>query len=263
MSIPIISRAECGLVPPVAPLSPMTQPDGWIVHWVGGKCVQAPTEADSIATWQGIQREALGHIRGENYIDIEYNFAVDLAGRVLEGRGFGFKSAANGSSNYNGHAWAVCVLMGPGNTLTQAAIDAVTALTQDGAARAAAVSYVKGHRDVYPTQCPGDDTYSHVGMWTSTLHAPALTAADWAAIAALAAWEKSVSAYPLKVGTIDQRNVVMKQLLAKRGYDVDIHTAVYGSGAVIAIGLFKAEKKLANRDGKVCGADCAAALLKP
>jgi hypothetical protein len=241
----------------------MTQPDGWIVHWVGGKCAQAPTEENSKALWRNIQAESLAGIRGEHYIDIPYSFGVDLAGRILEGRGYGFKSGANGSSNYNGHAWAVCILSGPGNTLTQAAIDAVTHLTQDGAARAAAVSYVKGHRDVYATQCPGDEAYSHVGEWTSKLHAPVLTPADWAAIAALAAWEKSVAADPLTFGSTDQRNAVMKQLLAKRGYDVDVNTAVYGSKAAVAVALFKADKQLDNRDGKVCGADCAAALLKP
>jgi hypothetical protein len=244
----------------------MRQPDGWVVHWVGGMCAQAPSFDESKATWQQIQRESMaGIVRGDGhidkYIDIPYSFGVDLAGRILEGRGLANKSAANGSLNYNAHAWAVCVLSGPGNQLTSQAINSVRLLTQESAGSNAAVSYVKGHRDVYSTACPGDEAYGQCPSWQSTLHAaPAPSPADWAAIAKLAAWLKAVTAEPLTAGQKRPEVVTLKELLTKRGYHVD-PGELYGDLVVAAVHDFKVKQHNPNTDGRVCGARCATDLL--
>src|SRR5689334_5935283 len=97
----IIPRAEWGARPPTSPLSPMTQPDGWAVHYVGGPMQQDPTLAQSKSAVYNLQEGATSGANGETYIDIPYNFLVDLNGRIFEGRGWDFKGAANGSTNYN------------------------------------------------------------------------------------------------------------------------------------------------------------------
>lgn len=176
----IIPRSEWGAKPlrPGTSYSPMTQPDGWVVHYVGGACPQDPSIETSKALVRQLQEDAMND-PVEKYIDIEYSFLIDLNGRIFEGRGWANKSGANGSSNYNGHAWAVCVLMGPGdgkpldkNHLTQEAKDALSWLTREGARQKPAVSYVKGHRDVYATHCPGDELYAFVPVLNAHLHTP-------------------------------------------------------------------------------------------
>ena len=267
----IIPRAQWGAKPPTQPLSPMTQPDGWVVHYVGGPCPQDPTLDESQALVRRLQDGAFNGDNGETYIDIPYNFLVDLNGRIFEGRGFEFKSGANGSSNYNGHAWAVCVLMGVGdgnptdkNHLTQAAKDALSWLTREGAQRSAAVSYVKGHRDVYATHCPGDEAYGFVSYLHAHLHdaAPA-PAIDWKALAKLALWVHNVTENPLHAGETRPAVVSLKELLALRGFDVGNREPLYGDNLVIAVTRWKVSVDHPNSDGYVFGGPAARRILQP
>lgn len=268
----IIPRNEWSARLPKAPLTPMTNPDGWVVHYVGGPCPQDPTLQQSKALVYNLQGDAMADAK-EGYIDIEYSFLIDLNGRIFEGRGFANKSGANGSSNYNGHAWAVCVLMGPGdgkatdrNHLTQEAKDALLWLTQEGARRNAAVSYVKGHRDVFPTHCPGDELYAFVPQLQAHLHDPE-PHVDWHAVIELASWQQRVAARPL-VQDEDPKHPkrpldthTMRALLKMQGYPIEIDE-VYGPKCVEFIHDFKKKRHGANTDGTYCGGWCAAQLLK-
>lgn len=216
----IIPRFEWGAKPPKDPgLSYMTNPDGWVVHYVGGPMQQDPTRAQSTSAVHNLQADAMS----EDYIDIEYNFLIDLNGLIFEGRGWQYKSGANGSSNYNGHAWAVCVLMGldhgelgyqgVGNQLTQEAKDALSWLTREGVVHSAATSYVKGHRDVYATHCPGDQTYAFVPYLHDHLHTveptPTPTEVDDMLIAA-PKWQQTKPSRTPTVGLGDNDTIVSR-----------------------------------------------------
>lgn len=261
----IIPRAEWGALPPKSAYSPMTQADGWVVHWVGAPCQQDPSLPQSKALVYNLQEGAFNGANGENYIDIPYNFLIDLNGRIFEGRGWANKSGANGSTNYNAHAWAVCILSGPGNTLTQEAKDALAWLTQEGARRVAAVSYVKGHRDVYATQCPGDEAYAYVPYLNAHLHDAEAPPVDWAALAALVKLEQDVTAKPLKWKTHDPNVKPVKELLQKHGYDkvgLEHDPTYYGDDMKRAVRDWKLKHaSLANKDGKVCGGPCVHSLI--
>lgn len=188
----IIPRGEIPLRPPTAPLTPMPAPDGWIAHYVGSNGLpHNPTIAQSKQLIVNLQRDALNNLRGEGYIDIEYNFLIDPCGRIFEGRGWLYKSGANGSLTSNAHAWAVCYLGGPDTPVTAEAKRAFLDLTQAGARRAAAVSYVRGHDSIIRTGCPGDHVRAilpelnlrlHDAATVTTkvvpMHSPALTILD-------------------------------------------------------------------------------------
>lgn len=167
----IIDRATAGLRPPSSPLKAMPWPDGIILHWVGsGGLSAAPARNETLQVWRNIQAESMAGIRDTKYIDTPYSFGVDPMGLILEGRGFANQSAANGSSNYNAHAFAICYLGGPGLLLTNAAKDAITWLAQQMAAQHAAVSYVKPHSDIFQTQCPGDELRALAPIVQAKLH---------------------------------------------------------------------------------------------
>jgi hypothetical protein len=269
----IVTRAEWGAAPPKAPLSPMTQPDGWVVHYVGALCPQDPTLQVSEALCRQLQADAFANTK-EGYIDIPYSFQIDLNGRIFEGRGFDNKSAANGSTNYNAHAWAVCVLMGPaageagavkGNVLTTKAKDALTWLTQEGARRRAAVSYVKGHRDVYATHCPGDQTYAYVPTLNAHLHDPQVApTVDWAALKVLYDWGVRISKPSgiLSYGQTSPDVKILNDLLIAKGYLQGVSsTNHYSINTVNAVKVLKVSKHLPNQDGTHAGAHVAKALL--
>ena len=257
----IIPRSEVPLAPPTAALTPMTQPDGWVVHYVGAVYPPTPTITQGKAQWARLQQGAFDGDNGETYIDIPYNFGIDLAGRIYEGRGWQFKGAANGSTNYNAHAWSVCVMCGPGQAISDVVKAALSWLTQEGARRVAAVSYVKGHRDVYATACPGDPLYAYVPHLNAHLHDPQnVPHVDWDAIAKLVKWQQRCKARPLTRGMNNPDVRVMNDLLAAHGYNRVVGSG-YGRRSEAAIYAFKVAKNLPNRDGKVCGGDCASALL--
>ena len=71
------------------------------------------------------------------------------------------RSAANGTSSIGGNDqwYAVCYLSGQGDPFTAAGkagiVDAVNWLREKGGAG----SFVNGHRDHHPTECPGDVIY--------------------------------------------------------------------------------------------------------
>lgn len=167
----IVSRSECGLVPPSENLPSMVRPEGFVIHWVGsGGLSAAPTRNESLAVWRQIQQESMNGIRGTRYADVPYSFAVDPMGLILEGRGWEHTNAANGSASYNNHTWSVCSLAGPGLPLTAAAQTALAWLTREGAKRYGAVSYVRPHSSIYATDCPGDDLRSFCPTLEAGLH---------------------------------------------------------------------------------------------
>jgi N-acetylmuramoyl-L-alanine amidase len=157
MALAIVSRSDCGLQPPIRPLSPMPASTvvGIVAHYVGADQNPTPTPDQTKALWRQLQAGAFSGSNGESYIDIPYNFALDPAGLILEGRGWGFQNAANGDSFANGHTWAICYLAGPGNPITDAAKKSLTEFSQY-AATLGPVSYIKPHSSFYPTACPGD-----------------------------------------------------------------------------------------------------------
>lgn len=109
---------------------------------------------------RGIQRH---HMDDNGWNDIAYNLLVCPHGHVFAGRGAHVQSAANGPGLNDDH-YAVCALLGdegltvPPSAMLHGLRDAIEYLRGRGDAG----TEIKGHRDGYPTTCPGDRLYAWI-----------------------------------------------------------------------------------------------------
>lgn len=165
---PIVSRAEWGadesLRRGTRDFAPITRA---IVHHT----VTANAEPDPAARVRAIHEF---HVVGNRWADIGYNFLVDAAGRIYEGRSagtgppFGEDGAGHGvigahADGHNTGTVGIAVLgtyTGAGAVPTQAALDAVAAVVawkfgNRGIEPRGAGSLIS-HRDVVATGCPGE-----------------------------------------------------------------------------------------------------------
>jgi len=165
----ILPRSHWGAQPPKS-ITPIDDPEGFVIHWVGaGGMNAAPSDAETCATLRNIQSAEMSR----EYVDIAYNFAVDPAGRVYELRGWDVRSGANGTASANAHLWAVVYVGGPGVPLTDEGRWSLAELVQTGSDRWGGVSYVKPHREVASTACPGDELAAYCATLTGLLRGDA------------------------------------------------------------------------------------------
>jgi hypothetical protein len=103
----------------------------------------------------GIQR----YHRGEQgWLDIAYSHLVCKHGYVFVGRGYGIRTAANGTNQANDHYFAVCFLGDdtPRRAdLTRQARHALGELIRDYQRRYPRALHVRPHSAFTPTECPG------------------------------------------------------------------------------------------------------------
>lgn len=158
----LITRKELGWPTSAAPTQAKAK--GVKVHYLGSG-VSAALPADHnrcIALWKDIRKSHLAN-KAENYSDVAYNYAACVHGYVLEGRGIGRRTGANGNQTLNQGHYAVVGLIGsqgltePTDELLGAIRDAIEHLQAHGAGKE-----VKGHRDGYATACPGGPLYAWV-----------------------------------------------------------------------------------------------------
>lgn len=153
-----ISRSDMGWPPSAARLQPII-PRGVKVHYVGESGYSGP-HSGCVRYWTDIRNMHLAN-KEENYSDVAYNLAVCSHGYVLEGRGAGRQTGANGNQELNRNHYAVLVLIGgderPGSEAVGALKEAIQYLRSRGAG-----NEIKGHRDGASTSCPGEPLYSLV-----------------------------------------------------------------------------------------------------
>ncbi|WP_371572610.1 N-acetylmuramoyl-L-alanine amidase [Streptomyces sp. NBC_01314] len=113
-SVPIYSRADWGARPPnaVTWVEPSAR-TGFTVHYSAGPSSQTPRQIQNY------------HMDSNSWVDIGYNFLVDRAGRVYEGRGW-YVEGAHATSHNTTHI-GVCFI-GRDGEATAAALSAVRAL---------------------------------------------------------------------------------------------------------------------------------------
>jgi hypothetical protein len=87
--------------------------------------------------------------------DIAYSFAVSQSGRIFECRGWGNRTAANGTATGNAAGEAGYWMGGLNQTPTDEAIDAMGWLTRQAVERGRTL--VVPHSHWKTTACPGDD----------------------------------------------------------------------------------------------------------
>lgn len=131
---------------------------GVAVHYVGAGRLATISHGRCAARVRAIESD---HVNGNGWAAIAYNFLACHHGYVFEGRGLGHRSAAQGTTGGNQNYYAVCALIGagdtPSNTLKTAIRDAIDYCRRHGAG-----SRIRGHRDFTSTSCPGDPLYAWV-----------------------------------------------------------------------------------------------------
>jgi N-acetylmuramoyl-L-alanine amidase len=143
------------------------------------------TKAQSASIVRGIE---LYHVKSNGWNDIGYNFLVDKYGQIFEGRYGGVTKPVVGahSLGFNTGSVGIAVIGDYGSTsITPAARAALLSLIawrldlahvdplsrvvrvsagnpRYPAGRAVTLNAISGHRDVYPTSCPGASLYAQL-----------------------------------------------------------------------------------------------------
>lgn len=158
----LVTRSQLGWPKSAAPSQATTR--GVKVHYEGSHVSKDLLEDHDlcIAEWKAIRKSHLAN-RAENYSDVAYNYAACPHGFLLEGRGIGRRTGANGSAALNTAHYAILGLVGssgltePTDAMLGAIRDGIELLRKHGAG-----SEIKGHRDGYATACPGGPLYAWV-----------------------------------------------------------------------------------------------------
>lgn len=199
MVMRLVTRAQLGWPASAAPLQATTK--GVKVHYEGTEVSTRllTDHAACIAEWKAIRASHLANT-AEGYSDVAYNYAACPHGYLLEGRGIGRRTGANGNQPLNKAHYAIVGLVGdegltePTADMLSAIRDGIELLRANGAG-----GEIKGHRDGYATACPGGPLYAWVQKGaprpTTEENDMPLTAAELKDIAA-AVW-----AYPLESPT--------------------------------------------------------------
>lgn len=158
----LVTRAQLGWPASAAPLQATAR--GVKVHYEGTEVSTRllTDHAACIAEWKSIRASHLAD-PDEDYSDIAYNYGACPHGYLLEGRGLGRRTAANGNQPLNKAHYAVVGLVGdegltePTDAMLSAIRDGIELLREDGAGEE-----IEGHKDGYATECPGPALYAWV-----------------------------------------------------------------------------------------------------
>ena len=158
----LVTRADLGWPASAAPEQATTL--GVKVHYEG-TAVSTTLLTDHgacLREWHNIRASHLANT-AENYSDIAYNYGACPHGYLLEGRGVGRRTGANGNQALNRAHYAIVGLVGsegltePTPEMLGAIRDGIELLQAHGAD-----DEIRGHRDGYATSCPGGPLYAWV-----------------------------------------------------------------------------------------------------
>lgn len=106
------------------------------------------------------------HQGTRGWADIAYNWLVHPDGTVLEGRGLGVRSAANGTNTGNSSSPAICMLWGEGQRLTPEAKASLEQLIKWLADKEGIPNKARPHSSWKATSCPGDEIRAFAKSYT-------------------------------------------------------------------------------------------------
>jgi hypothetical protein len=159
LAVKFISRKDLGWPASAAPRK-TKKTLGIKIHYEG---TNSPVRDHSYCKgyWTGIRNSHLAN-KAEGYSDVAYSYAVCRHGYVLEGRGLGFRTGANGNQTLNADHDAVVILYGTNDkSVSEEVVTAVREVIAFLRGHDTGKE-IKGHRDGYATACPGGPLYAFV-----------------------------------------------------------------------------------------------------
>lgn len=243
----LVTRAQWGARPSAQTGNSIaTHPNGVLIHWEGPKVGSRDHSLcdDLVRSIQNFHMDVRG------WVDIAYNFLVCEHGYIFEGRGVKRGSAANGTTEANFDYYAVCAMVGDTDAQPAALINGLREAV-GYCQLAGAGTHVGGHRDVFPTDCPGDALYAlvHDGNMTAldpTTDKPigSQAASDVPPVAAPAP-APSVPPFPgtVRVGSTGSAVRAVQARLAARGWSITVD-GIFGIKTEAVVKAFQAEKHL-------------------
>jgi hypothetical protein len=154
----LVTRQQWGARPPKS-VKTIASSEGIFVHYT-----VTPTGPDEAAIVRNVQAF---HMDTRGWQDIAYSFLVGQSGNVYEGRGWGV--AGGHTEGWNSRSHAVCWI-GNQETPSDAALAAIDDVCAEHARRYG--GWVKAHRDVNSTSCPGDKLAAWVAAGRPTTQEP-------------------------------------------------------------------------------------------
>jgi hypothetical protein len=154
-----VTRADAGLVAPISVSHNITaSAGGCAVHYggggvVGGLAADVGSHAKCLDTWKAWQTY---HMQGHGWVDIAYTGGYCQHGFAFAGRGFGVRTAANGTDDANQRYYAFVWIGCSGDEqASPAAVDALEWWVAEARANGAAGTDVQPHGALFSTDCPG------------------------------------------------------------------------------------------------------------
>jgi hypothetical protein len=256
--VDLISRREWQGREPEGVTRLDADPLGVKVHYLAGRV--DPEIVHDHRLCAELVRDVQGwHMDGNGWNDTGYTALVCPHRGVFVARGPHVLPAANGAGLNAGH-YAVACLLGdkglvtPPQGMLLGLADAIRWLRREGDAG----SEIKGHRDGYPTDCPGDELYRVVTRWQRDglpLDDPGGTPQP----TRVPPFGRVLRYPPVMVGE-DVRT--WQRQMARRGWAILVDGR-YGEGSKAVAAAFTREKKIVARPGEVSRAVWDAAWLAP
>lgn len=139
---------------------PTINPSSRTEHWNGPTVWNGSigSHDSCFSIVRGIQNYHMDH---NGWSDIAYNGLVCPHGYLFEGRGYGKRSAANGTNTSNSQSEAFCFIGGESDPYTA-----------ESKSVFAELGVTKGHRDWYNTECPGQEIYDWIQTGNPAVEPP-------------------------------------------------------------------------------------------
>ena len=154
----LITRAQWGArAPKGRNVLPTKDLLGMAVHYSASEYDRAPEVGLCDDRVRAIQNY---HMNTKKWQDIAYSFLVCHHGDIFEGRGWGIRTAANGTDWGNDHFLAVCFLGADSATrddVTDTGRKAIHDVILECRRRVQSATAVYSHSDIKATACPGNE----------------------------------------------------------------------------------------------------------
>ena len=244
----VVRRSEWGAREPAKPFRALSpgRVKGVVLHHSGVQ--DGPTGVAAVRAFEAY------HMDTRKWDGVAYNWLVDPSGAVFEGRGGGWRGAA--TKGWNARSESICYTGWGYDPVPAVALKAIRSVIDDVQFRYGGSLWVRGHRDMSSSTCPGDFLYDWLADG-GRVDQGAPSDIDWAGIVAyLTALKDRVAATPLSRWRRSRGEAVRvaQAHLRHRGYGPGPADGIYGRRTAAAVQQFEKAMGFLKPDGVLDGA---------